>query len=89
MTIKHITTHFVLEGHMYCVLPDSPQDRDIVSCIIGYLLKIEMLYTVSYSTFCRMVAGLLACLLAYRPSNMLVYLRDGSAQTSVRAATLR
>ena len=30
------------------------------------------------------------CLLvAYRPSNMLVYLRDGSAQTVVRAATLR
>ena len=29
------------------------------------------------------------CLLAYKPSNMLVYLRDGSAQTTVRAATLR
>ena len=30
------------------------------------------------------------CLLvAYRPSNMLVYLRDGSAQRSLRAATLR
>ena len=28
-------------------------------------------------------------LLAPRPSNMLVYLRDGSAQPSVRAATLR
>ena len=28
-------------------------------------------------------------LLALRPSNMLVYLRDGSAQTSIRAATLR
>ena len=26
---------------------------------------------------------------AERPSNMLVYLRDGSAQTVVRAATLR
>ena len=30
------------------------------------------------------------CLLvAYRPSNMRVYLRDGSAQTILRAATLR
>ena len=28
-------------------------------------------------------------LVAYRPSNMRVYLRDGSAQTSLRAATLR
>ena len=28
-------------------------------------------------------------LLAYSPSNRLVYLRDGSAQTSLRAATLR
>ena len=28
-------------------------------------------------------------LVAQRPSNMLVYLRDGSAQTSVCAATLR
>ena len=28
-------------------------------------------------------------LVAYRPSNMLVYLRDGSAQTILRAATLR
>ena len=32
----------------------------------------------------------LFCLLvAYRPSNMRVYLRDGSAQTILRAATLR
>ena len=32
----------------------------------------------------------LFCLLvAYRPSNMQVYLRDGSAQTILRAATLR
>ena len=28
-------------------------------------------------------------LVAYRPSNRLVYLRDGSAQTILRAATLR
>ena len=28
-------------------------------------------------------------LVAYRPSNMRVYLRDGSAQTVLRAATLR
>ena len=28
-------------------------------------------------------------LVAQRPSNMLVYLRDGSAQTILRAATLR
>ena len=28
-------------------------------------------------------------LVAQRPSNMLVYLKDGSAQTIVRAATLR
>ena len=28
-------------------------------------------------------------LVAYRPSNMLAYLRDGSAQTIVSAATLR
>ena len=28
-------------------------------------------------------------LVALRPSNMLVYLRDGSAQTVLRAATLR
>ena len=34
-------------------------------------------------------AVLLACLLACRPSNMLVYLRDGSTQTVARAATLR
>ena len=34
--------------------------------------------------------GLFVCLLvAYRPSNMRVYLRDGSAQTILRAATLR
>ena len=34
--------------------------------------------------------GVLFCLLvAYRPSNMRVYLRDGSAQTILRAATLR
>ena len=29
------------------------------------------------------------CLVAERPSNMPVYLRDGSAQTILRAATLR
>ena len=28
-------------------------------------------------------------LVAYCPSNMLLYLRDGSAPTSIRAATLR
>ena len=34
--------------------------------------------------------GEIVCLLvAYRPSNMRVYLRDGSAQTILRAATLR
>ena len=33
--------------------------------------------------------GFVGWLVAYRPSNMLVYLRDGSAQTSLRAATLR
>ena len=33
--------------------------------------------------------GFVGCLLAYRPSNRLVYLRDGSAQTIIRAATLR
>ena len=33
---------------------------------------------------------LFVCLLvAYHPSNMRVYLRDGSAQTILRAATLR
>ena len=32
---------------------------------------------------------LVACLLTLRPSNILVYLRDGSAQTSLRAAILR
>ena len=32
---------------------------------------------------------LVGWLVAERPSNMLVYLRDGSAQTAVRAATLR
>ena len=41
----------------------------------------------------RYVAGVLSgcfCLLvAYRPINMLVYLRDGCAKTSLRAATLR
>ena len=35
----------------------------------------------------RMV--LFCLLVAYRPSNMRVYLRDGSAQTILRAATLR
>ena len=33
--------------------------------------------------------GLACCLVAYRPSNMLVYLRDGSAQTILRADTLK
>ena len=33
--------------------------------------------------------GCCCLLLASRPSNTLVYLRDGSAQTIVRAATLR
>ena len=33
--------------------------------------------------------SLFCWLVAYRPSNMLVYLRDGSAQTNLRAATLR
>ena len=33
--------------------------------------------------------GLFCLLVAYRPSNMRVYLRDGSAQTILRAATLR
>ena len=33
--------------------------------------------------------GLLSLLVASCPSNMLVYLRDGSAQTVVCAATLR
>ena len=33
--------------------------------------------------------GLFCLLVAYRPSNMPVYLRDGSAQTILRAATLR
>ena len=37
-----------------------------------------------------LVRAVLFCLLvAYRPSNMRVYLRDGSAQTILRAATLR
>ena len=35
------------------------------------------------------VGWLLACLLAKRPSNIRVYLRDGSAHTILRAATLR
>ena len=36
------------------------------------------------------ISLVLFCLLvAYRPSNMRVYLRDGSAQTILRAATLR
>ena len=41
--------------------------------------------------FCtRLLRVCLFCLLvAYRPSNRLVYLRDGSAQTILRAATLR
>ena len=34
-------------------------------------------------------AFLFCLLVAYRPSNMRVYLRDGSAQTILRAATLR
>ena len=38
---------------------------------------------------CLLVGLLLACLLTERPSNMRVYLRDGPAQTSLRAATLR
>ena len=39
---------------------------------------------------CGVWAVLFVCLLvAYRPSNMRVYLRDGSAQTILRAATLR
>ena len=33
--------------------------------------------------------GLVCCLVALRPSKMLVYLRDGSAQTNLCAATLR
>ena len=38
----------------------------------------------------RAAGHVLFCLLvAYRPSNILVYLRDGSAQTILRAATLR
>ena len=46
-------------------------------------------------SFCLTVAAIsisecCCCLLvAYRPSNMRVYLRDGSAQTILRAATLR
>ena len=32
---------------------------------------------------------LVVCLLASRPSNVLVYLRDTSAQTTLRAATMR
>ena len=32
---------------------------------------------------------IVACLLVKRTSNMLVHLRDGSAKTSVRAATLK
>ena len=35
------------------------------------------------------VGWFLACLLAERPSNTLVYLMDGSAQTILHAATLR
>ena len=35
------------------------------------------------------VCLLVACLFAWRPSNRLVYLRDGSAQTILYAATLR
>ena len=39
---------------------------------------------------CSRLEGKRFCLLvAYRPSNMRVYLRDGSAQTILRAATLR
>ena len=38
----------------------------------------------------RQTRGLFVCwLVALRPSNMLVHLRDGSAQTILRAATLR
>ena len=33
--------------------------------------------------------GFVCLFVAYRPSNMRVYLRDGSAQTILRAATLR
>ena len=40
--------------------------------------------------FVPAVVLFVVCLLvAYRPSNMRVYLRDGSAQTILRAATLR
>ena len=47
------------------------------------------------SLYCgELVVGVLyltvmVCLFAYRPSNMLVYLRDGSARTILHAATLR
>ena len=41
------------------------------------------------STEENMLGMFVGGLVAYRPSNMLVYLRDGSAQTIVRAATLR
>ena len=43
-----------------------------------------------FSANCRVkFLGLFCWLVAYRPSNMRVYLRDGSAQTILRAATLR
>ena len=35
------------------------------------------------------VCSLVGCLLVLRPSNMLVYLRDGPAQKGGRAASLR
>ena len=43
----------------------------------------------TYCTHYVFCSSLFCLLVAYRPSNMLVYLRDGSAQTSLRAATLR
>ena len=80
-SVKHIAvfvSRFVCVGWSVCC--HHPHRSQLVDLPVFTLISVCA--TASEVEF--------VCLLvSYRPSNMRVYLRDGSAQTILRAATLR
>ena len=59
----------------------------VLFCFVLFCFVLFCFVLFCFVLFCFVLVGVL--LVDQRPSNMLVYLRDGSAQTSLRATTLR
>ena len=78
----------VTNGKLIFQNPEEGPDANIYRCTAENVLGLVISNEVQL-TFGRESCLLVGWLAAERPSNMLVYLRDGSAQTIVRAATLR